>query len=238
MTNLHDIEDAILHLPAADRIALERWFYRRDIAGQAIVEDMPEDDRVEEPAAAYKARQEEAPLTVEEYLAFELSSEMRHEYVAGQLYAMTGASRSHNRIAGNLFNAFSNHLRGRPCEAFMTDFKVRLRAQRNEFLYYPDVMVVCERGTPKDLWTNAPKLIVEVLSPSTRSIDEREKRLNYQQIPTLEEYAIVPQTRAEITLYRRSEDWWPLLLKTTRVSAEFASIGLTVPLAQIFEGAL
>ena len=238
MITLHDIEEAIIRLPPADRIALERWFYRRDIIGRAIVEEVPDDDRVAEPAAAYKAHAKEGPFTAEEYLAFELSSEVRHEYVAGQLYAMTGASRSHNRIAGNLFNAFSNHLRGRPCEAFMTDFKVRLHAQRSEFLYYPDVMVVCERGNPNDLWTNAPKLIIEVLSPSTRNIDEREKRLNYRQIPALEEYATIPQTRAEVTLYRRSDDWRPLLLKTTRVSVEFASIGLTVPLAQIFEGAL
>src|SRR5262245_24095283 len=77
------------------------------------------------------------PLSVDDYLAYEADARLRHEYIAGEIFAMTGASREHNIIAGNLFNAVSNHMRGGPCQAFMSDFKVRLKNGMDHLFYYP-----------------------------------------------------------------------------------------------------
>ncbi|MEL6441688.1 MAG: Uma2 family endonuclease, partial [Cyanobacteria bacterium J06621_8] len=85
------------------------------------------------------------PITVEEYLKLEQDAEIRHEYVAGQIYAMTGSSREHNLIAGNIFALLRPHLRGGSCGAFVSDMKVKIQtsSQRGNFFYYPDVVVTC-----------------------------------------------------------------------------------------------
>lgn len=176
------------------------------------------------------------PLSVEGYLAYEADGRLRHEYIAGEIFAMTGASLEHNIIAGNLFNAFSNQLRGGPSRAFMADFKVRLKNGMDDIFYYPDVMVACgHEGIEKYYLTN-PTLIVEVLSPTTEAIDRREKALHYRQLPALEEYALVAQEGNEVTLYRRASNWGCSVVRTLDAIAEFHSIGLSLPLAMIYEG--
>ncbi len=240
MDTLQDIQQAIERLPAADRVKLERWFYVQ------AFEDEQEDDsadgepgpglRVEEPATRYDVARKAQRLSIDEYLRREFRSSVRHEYVAGEIFAMSGASRAHNKIAGNLFNAFSSRLQGGPCEVFMSDFKVRLEFESDVIFYYPDVMVACGRQGMEEYYLSHPKLIVEVLSPSTRTIDQREKALHYRHIPTLEEYVLVAQDRPKITCYRRSEDWQPQLLSGLDAVADFRSIELSLPLERIFAG--
>ena len=175
-------------------------------------------------------------FSVEDYLKYEADGRVRHEYVAGEIFAMTGASVAHNLIAGNIFTAFSNHLRGGACRAFMSDFKIRLKNNMEDIFYYPDVMVACGREGIEKYYLSNPKLIVEVLSPTTEAIDRREKSLHYRQIPTLEEYVLVAQEGYEVTLYRRSEEWAFTALRSLEATAEFVSIGLSLPLAWIYEG--
>jgi Uma2 family endonuclease len=175
-------------------------------------------------------------LPVEDYLAYETDGRLRHEYLAGEIFAMTGASLEHNIISGNLFNAISNHLRGGPCRAFMSDFKVRLKIGMDEIFYYPDVMVACGQGGIEKYYLTSPVLIIEVLSPSTEAIDRREKALHYRQIATLEEYALVAQDGCEVTLYRRTDEWGLITLRALEELAEFRSIGLSLSLEEIYAG--
>ncbi|MEO7411778.1 MAG: Uma2 family endonuclease [Opitutaceae bacterium] len=177
-------------------------------------------------------------LTVDDYLRHEADGQLRHEYIGGSVHAMAGASEQHNLISGNLFTAFHTHLRGGPGKAYMADFKVRLEVNREDIFYYPDVMVACVRDGVEKFYLRYPKLIIEVLSPSTAAIDRREKLLNYPLIPTLAEYVLVSQDSREITLHRREEQWRPVVITAADVPVEFRSIKLSVSLAQIYEGVL
>jgi Uma2 family endonuclease len=193
--------------------------------------------RVAEPRTEYRADAGH-PMTVEEYLEFESGSRIRHEYLAGEVFAMSGVHPRHNRIAGKLYQAFGNHLKGGPCEPYMGDVKVKLRANRDDYVYYPDVMVVCGRQQPEQPFVTNPKLIVEVLSRSTAGVDRHEKRVNYRWIAALEEYVIVAQSVTEVTLFRRDEAWRPTVLHARDSILELRSIDFRVPLAQIYEGEL
>lgn len=177
-------------------------------------------------------------LSVEDYLKFEADGQVRHEYIGGRVHAMAGTSERHNLIAGNVFNAFFNHLRGGPCKTYMADFKVRLEVNREDILYYPDVMVACLREGVEKYYLRFPKLIVEVLSESTEAIDRREKLLNYPLISTLAEYVLIAQETREVTVHRREEDWRPVVITQPEAPVEFRSIQLTIPLAQVYEGVL
>jgi Uma2 family endonuclease len=158
--------------------------------------------------------------------------------VAGEIFAMSGATVRHNVIADSLLFAFLAHLRGSPCAAFSSSMKVRLKINRDDIFYYPDVMVACGAQNMDSHYVENPKLIVEVLSPSTEKIDRREKALNYRQIASLEEYVLVAQRTCEVTLYRRSKDWKPIVLTELEAVAEFSSIELSLPVAQIYERVL
>ncbi len=175
-------------------------------------------------------------VTVEEYLLHEANGTVRHEYIGGRIHAMAGTSEAHNLIAGNVFAAVHAHLRGGPCKAYMADFKVRLEIHREDIFYYPDVMVACQRVGVEQYYLRYPTLLVEVLSPSTENIDRREKLLNYPQISTVEEYALVAQDPREITIHRRAEGWIPRLVTAPDALVEFRSIKLSLPFARIYEG--
>lgn len=131
------------------------------------------------------------PLTVEEYLRFEEQSDVRHEYVAGTLYAMSGATLRHNRLLLNIATRL-RAVQGDRCSVFVNDVKVR--AARDVF-YYPDVVVACGALDDTAVFLSEPCLIVEVTSPSTRRIDRREKLLAYCDMPSLRAYLIVDQRR-------------------------------------------
>ncbi len=176
------------------------------------------------------------PITVPEYLKCEAAGQERHEYISGSIYAMAGASERHNIIAGNIFNLLSNHLRNGPCRAYIADFKVRLEVNREDIFYYPDVMVGCVRDGVEEYYLRYPKLVIEVLSPSTEATDRREKLINYTQIPTLDEYVIVAQDTKEVLLHRRHEGWKPNLVNTADALLRFDSLKLSLPLGQIYEG--
>ena len=126
---------------------------------------------------------------------------MRHEYLGGMVYAMVGAIRRHNRIALNIAARLLAAARGGPCRVNVE--AVKLRA---EVIYYPGVMVACGTGDDDPLIEDAPCLVVEVASPSTDSIDRREKMLAYRSIPSLRAYLIVAQDDRRVERYWRRED--------------------------------
>ena len=142
-----------------------------------------------------------------EYLAFERDSEAKHEYVNGQIYAMSGGTPEHGRLAWNLMGLLHEALRGRPCTAFTSDVRVRIPATGRAT--YPDVSVVCgklERDTEDaDAITN-PIVLVEVLSPSTESSDRGDKFLHYRRLPSLREYVLVAQDAPRIEVFSRGQD--------------------------------
>ncbi|HEY0320270.1 MAG TPA: Uma2 family endonuclease [Pyrinomonadaceae bacterium] len=143
-------------------------------------------------------------LTEDEYLAVERQAEFRSEYLAGEVFAMVGASRRHNRIVTNLVSALDNQLRARPCNVYSNDMRVKV--QSTGLFTYPDVVVTW--GEEKfadgahDTLLN-PLVIIEVLSDSTEAYDRGKKFENYQSIESLKEYLLVSQNSQRIEQYIR-----------------------------------
>ncbi|MGR8932659.1 MAG: Uma2 family endonuclease [Gammaproteobacteria bacterium] len=144
-------------------------------------------------------------ISPEEYLAGEMVSEIKHEYIDGEVFAMTGTSLNHGRIVSNLLAKLHGHLAATPCEVFAADIKVK--AQNNFF--YPDLIVDCENKNGDAYVTESPMIIVEVLSKSTRKLDQTLKRLAYQSLPSLQEYVLVEQDFVDIEVCRRNNHWQP-----------------------------
>lgn len=142
-------------------------------------------------------------LTPEEYLAFEEKSSAKHEYINGEVYAMSGGTDDHNTIAQNVQVALRAHLRGSNCRVYIGDVKAQLEARN---CYYPDVLVTCnpaDRETP--LYKRFPKLIVEVLSPSTEAFDRGDKFIDYRSFESLEEYVLIAPKHRRVEVFRRAE---------------------------------
>lgn len=176
-------------------------------------------------------------LTADEYLAHEARAEVRHEYVNGQIFAMTGATEAHNVISGNLYALLHTELKGSACRAFINDMKVKVELA-NSF-YYPDIMVTCEPFDGKSVFKQEPILIAEVLSPSTSHIDRREKLVAYRQLSSLRQYLIVHQNKYRIESYRKdiAEKWeFTVLGHNDVLCFESLGSGFSVPVSIIYEG--
>lgn len=146
-------------------------------------------------------------ISVEEYLSGEQSSELRHEYIDGQVYAMTGAGRAHGLIVNALAFALTPTARRKGCQLFTSDMKLRLEIGGTTVFYYPDLLLSCSPADREPLFTHSPCLIAEVLSESTARIDRREKLLAYQGLPSLQIYLLVEQDARRIEVYRRANAW-------------------------------
>jgi Uma2 family endonuclease len=142
-------------------------------------------------------------ISVADYLAGERDSQARHEYLGGIVYAMAGGTNLHNLLAGNLFAA--NALRGQPCKPYNSETKVRIQSSTQVRFYYPDAMVVCQKNAPDEVFQDQPVVLAEVLSSSTRRVDEGEKKDAYLTIPSLSVYLLVEQQAMVITAFRRTE---------------------------------
>ena len=144
------------------------------------------------------------PTSVNDYLEGELLAKNKHEYVDGRVYAMSGAKNVHNRIASRVLGSLYQQLRSSRCEAFNSDTKVRLRTEQRTYFYYPDALVVCSSNPDDDTFQDQPVIIVEVISESTRRIDEGEKRVNYLSIPSLDTYILLEQDRRAARAFHRT----------------------------------
>lgn len=179
-----------------------------------------------------------AQVSEEEYLAFEAQSPVKHEYVAGGIYAMTGASLRHNVITLNIASLLRTHLRGSPCRTFMSDAKLRV-AKLNSY-YYPDVMVTCDPRHQNvgaaDTLVETPRLIVEILSTSTEATDRREKLLAYRSLPSLLEYVLVSQNEAVIEIHRRQGDiGWQIITLSPGDPVELSSVEIVTDFSAVYE---
>lgn len=143
-------------------------------------------------------------MSIQEYLAFEEKSTVKHEFAAGQIFAMAGASERHNRIAMNVAGHLHQATRRSECTTFVSDMRVKI----DQVIYYPDVMVACEATDTDPYLKTAPCLIVEVLSPGTERIDRGEKLYNYRQIAELQAYVLISQNVVRVDVYRRSGAQW------------------------------
>ncbi|MBK7973699.1 MAG: Uma2 family endonuclease [Deltaproteobacteria bacterium] len=149
--------------------------------------------------------------TAAEYLALERASETRSELVNGQILAMTGASRAHNLIAASICREIGNHLKGRPCEAYQSDMRVKVSPTGP--YTYPDVLVVCGQPQLEDEHGDTllnPTVIVEVLTPSSEAYDRGEKFAHYRRLESLREYLVVAQDQPRIERYVRDGEHWVL----------------------------
>lgn len=144
-------------------------------------------------------------VTVRDYLASEVRSPARREYVGGVPYAMAGARNGHNLIASNLLIALGLRLRGSRCRAFNSDTKLRVRLGFETRFYYPDAMVVCRQNPADETFQDEPVLIAEVVSADSRRVDEGEKLLAYRSVPAMLVYLLLEQDLPRAVVYRRQE---------------------------------
>ncbi|HMF56137.1 MAG TPA: Uma2 family endonuclease [Pyrinomonadaceae bacterium] len=171
-------------------------------------------------------------LSVADYLNGERDGAVRHEYVGGQAYAMAGASARHNRIAGNIFARLNAQLDGAECEPFISDMKIRVAP---DLFYYPDVVVTCDQPGGDAYFRTEPRLVIEVLSPTTERTDRHEKMAAYKNCASVQEYALVSQETMMIELHRRSGDEWQTEIFTEPAEqCAFNSIGLALSLSDIY----
>ncbi|MGL4399215.1 MAG: Uma2 family endonuclease [Luteolibacter sp.] len=142
-------------------------------------------------------------LTVSDYLAGEEISDTKNEYLGGTVHALAGATIRHNNIAGNCFGSLYGKLRGKSCQPFNSDTKVRIEFPDHTRFYYPDAMVVCQSNPDSQHFQTQPVVIIEVLSDSTRRADLGEKRDAYLTIPSLKVLLFVEPEAPAVTLHRR-----------------------------------
>ena len=183
-----------------------------------------------------EAIEKPALLSVGDYLAGEQTSDVRHEYLGGQLYAMAGASEEHNLISLNLAAALRTLLHGKAFRVFMVDMKVSLRIAGEEIFYYPDVLVTCDPRDTNRYFKRFPKVLIEVLSTETERTDRREKFLGYTQIESLEEYVLVAQDQMQVSIFRHANSWRPEVLRTAEDLLRLASLEVEMPLSTVYEG--
>jgi Uma2 family endonuclease len=174
-------------------------------------------------------------LTPTEYLEWEEQQECRYEYINGEIYAMTGGTVNHGRIAANLIALMVPHLRGSGCLVQTSDVKVAV-AESNDYVY-PDVSISCDAvDQTATKFISQPCLIVEVLSPSTEAYDRWNKFLLYRRSAALQDYVLVSTHEIKVDLYQRNERGrWEILSYEAGDSIEFRSLNLTLPIEQIYE---
>jgi Uma2 family endonuclease len=177
-------------------------------------------------------------FTPEEYLEGERKAETKSEYLDGHIYDMAGATRAHNLVAGNIFGEIRSQLKGRTCEAYIGDMKVRVPSSR---LYtYPDVAVACGEIQFEDDETDVllnPVVLIEVLSPSTEAYDRGRKFERYREIESLQEYILIAQDRVSVEHYLRRGGEWAFksyLDRNDRIA--LPSIDCAILLSEIYLG--
>lgn len=174
--------------------------------------------------------------SVEAYLQGELETDVKHEYLAGEVVAMGGASRSHGLIATALALAIGPQARDKGCQLFIADMKVRIEHDDESYFYYPDLLVTCDRDDRERLYCTRPCLIIEILSPGTERIDRREKLLAYRLLPSLSEYILVDSERPLVETYRKTAEGWRhevVTEGTFRVACVDASVTLEALYADV-----
>lgn len=178
---------------------------------------------------------EQYRVSVEDYLAGEGRADIKHEYLAGEVFAMAGASEAHVTIALNLATLLRSHVRGGPCRTYIADMKVRIEAA-NAF-YYPDVFVTCDPSDAREaLFKRHPRLVIEVLSDSTAAVDRGAKFAHYRRLESLTEYVLIEPERRAVDVFRRDmEGRWVLHPFAAGDTLELASLDFRCTLDAVYE---
>jgi Uma2 family endonuclease len=190
------------------------------------------DDEVKEPAPKYNY------VSPEQYLEIERSSDIKHEYHDGEMYAMSGASPSHNDIAYNINRLVAPFLHGKGCKLYGSDFRIHI--PENLLFTYPDFSIVCGKVETPERYTDNltnPAVIIEILSKSTKDYDRGTKFNLYRSIKTLKEYILIDSTSVSIETWKKQEDniWVVNEFKQLTDSFEIATINLKLSLQDIYE---
>lgn len=228
MNSMAEIEEAVRRLSRSERRRLFDWF--------AGVLDW--EVGVSEPMQTYGSMAERRELfSLEDYLEMEEQSAIPHEYVAGEIYDMGYPSQAHEIIAMNLAAPIHAHVQDRPCRVYSGGRQLQFRIGKDDFVYRPDVWVGCgEDRNAKGEYVDEPRLVVEVLSPSTARFDRREKVVSYREISSIEEYVVVAQKPAHVVIYRRADQWKPQVLETLESVLDLRSVGLSLPVSRVYKG--
>jgi Uma2 family endonuclease len=174
-------------------------------------------------------------MSPEEYLEFEHHSDIKHEYIDGEVYAMAGTTKAHNTISLNLAILFREKLKNSNCQTFMADIKVNISNQKRFF--YPDIVVTCDDNDDVNAYDiKFPKIIVEVLSDSTEKFDRGKKFQYYRTIPSLQEYILISSQEYLIECFRRTKnDLWTLqTYEGLDTIFRIASFAIDAPLSEIY----
>jgi Uma2 family endonuclease len=169
-------------------------------------------------------------ISEEDYLEIEQHNDIKHEYINGEMWAMTGASLAHNILTSNMSRHFGNHLEGTRCTAVSSDLKVKA----DDNFFYPDVVVLCSDENDDNYYTDKPLIIVEVLSKSTARFDKTLKMASYKTLPSLQEYVLIQQDVAEIIVCRRNNNWAAEFFFLGD-DVTFESINLTMAVETIYQ---
>ncbi len=177
---------------------------------------------------------EQLGMTAQEFLVWDGAQTLRHEFVAGEVFAMAGAGEAHVTVAGNIYVALRQQLAGTPSRTFITDMKLRVEAA--DAFFYPDVMVTCsaaDAGEP--MLKREPVLLVEVLSPATAAYDRGDKFAAYRTLPSLREYLLVDTDSRRCDLFRKSDDGlWVLHPLEPGQAVSLAAVRAEISAAQLW----
>ena len=184
------------------------------------------------------SRQVKAYVSPEVYLAIERAAEYKSEYINGEIFAMTGASRKHNLIAGNVYGELRQQLKGKPCEAYPGEMRVKAPAARS--YVYPDIVVVCTEPQFEDSYFDTllnPTMVVEVLSKSTESYNRLAKSAYYRTIDSLDEYLLVSQEEYRVEQYVKQADarWLLSDVRSLESVIELKSIDCSLALRDLYD---
>ena len=174
-------------------------------------------------------------ISPEEYLEFEHHSDIKHEYIDGEVYAMAGTTKAHNTISLNLAILFREKLKNSNCQTFMADIKVNISNKKRFF--YPDIVVTCDDNDDVNAYDiKFPKVIVEVLSESTEKFDRGKKFQYYRTIPSLQEYILVSSQEYLIECFRRTKnDLWTLqTYEGLNAIFRIENLAIDTPLSEIY----
>jgi Uma2 family endonuclease len=175
-------------------------------------------------------------VSVDDYLAGELTSPIKHEYLGGVVYARAGAQNVHNLIVANTTVAVGARLRGRRCRVFNSDTKIRIRLPTQVRFYYPDVPVICRPNPPSESFQDEPAVLFEVLSRRTRRVDEGEKKDAYLTISALAAYVLLEQEMPAAVVFRRTEHGFVReVYEGLEAVVPLPEIEIDLPLAEVYE---
>lgn len=177
----------------------------------------------------------ETKLSLTDYLVWENQQPDRNEFYRGEVFAMVGARRAHGCIVSNLNRRLAEQLDGTPCRVFTEGMKLQVA---DDAIFYPDLMVTCDKADlATDMIFRVPTLVIEVLSPSTQAYDRGLKFAVYRRLSSLKEYILVDPDARSVEGFRRNDEGnWVLHDMSDGPALEAASLGCSVPLAQVFDG--